>query len=425
MRRLGSGLLAVGLSFGVHVLAAAPAHAATPSVQWNTPAANGVQPFNNFDFSATVRTSSGTLTRNITVTFTGPAGRTPPDIVRTPGNVNSFTVTQAVSFPWNGAYGVNLTASAKDGVLDSENGDRTFPNSFTVDAPPVAPSGVTATADGKTRVVTVSWPANTEPDMVGYEVQKQSSSGAWTTFAVTDRTAVTDESTANKGGTYRYQVRALRQSAQAGRLNPSLFSSPAAATVPAPPPQTTPTTQPPTGGDPDDDDDPTTTETGGGAGGGVGSGGTEAGRGSGGTSGGGGRSSAGPALASTGKVDLSDFAALLAQQRGQAAADGSAGEATDDGAYEDTLPFKARTGAGEAGEDEGEALGEEPASGGNDNPQALGFLAGGLLATVLAMHVLWVRSEVHRAEALEALIPVEVEVPARTRRRRPSPAPEA
>lgn len=411
-----ASLFALGLAFGVHLVAAAPAQAVAPTVQWNTPAPNGVQPNSAFDFSATVRTSSGTLTRNITVTFTGPAGRTPPDIVRTPGSVNAYTVVQAVAFPWNGAYGVNLTASAKRDVLDNDTSDRTFPNSFTVDALPATPS-ITAATDTKTRFVTVSWSANTEPDMVGYEVQKESSTGTWTAFAVTDRTSIVDESTATKGGTYRYQVRALRQSAQPDKLNPSLYSSPAAATVAAPPTPPTSTTQPPGGGGSGGEEE-TTPGTGsggtGGSTGGAGSGGAETGR-----SGTGSRSS-GPALATSGKVDLSDYAALLAQQKAKAGGSGDAG-AEDDGTYEGTLPFKARAG-GEGDDGEGEAaLGEEPASD-SGNRQALGFLAGGLLATVLAMHVLWVRSEVHRAEALEALVPVEVvdAPPAARRRRRPT-----
>lgn len=423
MRRLSAFLIGSGLLLFV----AAPARAATPDVTFTSPTPSQVVTTMDFTFQATARQHNGNLVGNIDVTIASTQGHGQNVFPsHATNNAEQATVTQNLTLIWNGAYETTLKVGGKRDILDNDTGQRTYTSAFTVDAPPATPATVTAAKDSKTRVVTVSWPANSEPDMVGYEVQKESPTGKWTAFAVTDRTTVTDESTATKGGTYRYQVRALRQSAQAGRLNPSPYSSPAVVTVPAPPAPSTTTTQPPTGGDPDDDDGgggTTTTETNGGTGGG-----TEAGRGGGGTSGSSRRSS-GPGLSPTGKVDLSDFSALLAQQGKQAAAGGAA-PSEDDGTFEASLPFKSRTGTGagagadDEGEGEGEALGEEPASDGNGNPQALGFLAGGLLATVLAMHVMWVRSEVHRAEALEILTPVAVveAPPATRRRRRPSPA---
>lgn len=420
MRRIAPSFAALALVAGIHLAGAAPAQAATPAVEWTTPGPNGALAANSFTFSAHVYQPNGTLVNDIVVEV-APGQQGGKTFTRPSGNQASVVVTEPITLPRNGSYQAIIRASGRSGVIDNDTSPRTFTNTFTVDAPPVAPGGVRATVNTKTRVVTVTWAANPEPDVVGYEVEQESPSGRWTTIAATDKTSVVDESTADAGGTYRYHVRAFRQSAQQGKLNPSAYSATASARV-ADPPATTTTTRATDGGS--STGGSTSTEEGGSSGqaggsdSGSGSGsGSEAGRGPGAVEG---RRS----VLSTGdKVDLSDFSALVEQSRSQQPGGGS--EEEDDGTFDEKLPFKARTGGEQEGDDvEGEeALGEEPASDAGGNLQAMGFLAGGLLATVLAMHVLWVRSEVHRAEALEALIPVDVveAPPAAGRRRRPSP----
>ena len=403
------------------LLLAVPAQAGTPEVTWTTPGPGQTLTAKDFTFQATVRTGSGTLVGNVDVTVASLQGHGEQSFSQSSGNQQQVTVTRAFSLAWNGAYQATVRAAGKTSVLDNDTAQRTYTNQFNVDAPPVAPTGVSASVNSKTRVATVSWAPNPEPDLVGYEVERESPSSGWTSFAVTDKTTVTDAATTEEGGTYRYHVRALRQSAQQGALNASEYSGTASVRVSEPPATTTTTSARSSGGGS------------GGSGGSGGGNGETSGGGSdpdGGTGSGGGTSAGSsgsrgfgsPALATTGKVDLDDFSALLEKSRGDAG-----GEAEDEGTFEGKLPFKGRSGGGDGDDDAAdEALGESPASDSTGNLQAMGFLAGGLLATVLLMHVLWVRSEVNRAEALEALVPEpvvsETARPAGRRRRPPCPA---
>ena len=415
MTRLHRAAVAAVVAAGASLVAAVPAHAGTPAFDFTAPARGQVFTTEGFTFDVNVRmpTSDGRLVGDVTVNFTQVPGKpTPGPINRTPGSVQSYRITQPVSFPYNGQYEVKVTAGGRNNFLDGNTAPVTDGTTFTIDANPRVPTGVNASADSKTRVVTVAWAPNPEPDRVGYVVQKQGSGGGWSDFAATDKTSITDESTAKAGGTYNYRVRAVRHSARPNELNQSEPSAPRAAGVP-PPPAPPPTTAPAGGeeGDGETDRGVSTDGAGGGEGGtpGDGGSGTEAGSeaGSGGTVTDAGRPG-GPRLATSGKVDLSDFNSLLAKS-GSRPGGGPGGELAsgeDDGTYDETLPFGARRGGQEGDElgDEaavGDDLGDEPAG----NLQALGFLAGGLLATVLAMHVLWVRSEVHRAEQLDLLAP--------------------
>lgn len=408
LRALAAAVLAAGAS----VALALPAYAGTPSFDFTTPARGQVLAGESFTFDLTVRmpTSEGRLVGDITVDFTPVSGRTTPaQIRRTPGSVQSYRVTQPVSFPWNGTYEVKATAAGRNNFLDGNTSPVTDTATFSVDANPVPPTGVTVRADSKTRFVTISWAENKELDRAGYVVQKQGSGGRWSDVFATEKTSVTDESTAKAGGTYSYRVRAVRHAATPGELNQSEPSSTQSATVSPPPapPTTTATTgdgsgdgeterEGSTGGDNGQFDNGSTT-------GSAGSNGSTSSGGSGGSN-----RSGPPDLASTGKVDLSDFKSLVAKSQNGAGGELASGE--DEGTYDETLPFGARgrvdsDGDGEVDDDPGSVIGEADESG--PDLQSLGFLAGGLLATVLAMHVLWVRSEVNRAEKLEVVAPEE------------------
>ncbi|HVF75329.1 MAG TPA: hypothetical protein VM938_09790 [Acidimicrobiales bacterium] len=403
LRGLGACLLAAGSL----VLSASPAHAGTPNFTWHSPAKNQTLATSEVAFRLTVSmpTSEGRLQNSVSVTFAAPAGAdAPTPLSRNAHDQHSVDVTGALSFRWNGTYTARAAAQGRNNVLDQDTSAKYDNATFVIDAPPAAPTGVTTSVDKDTRVTTVRWAPNTEPDLIGYEVLKQAPDGRWVSYAVTAEPTVTDEATAYSGGVHRYRVVALRRAADPKFANSSAHTE-TSANVPAPPPGTPP---PPDGGSGDGSGggtDGRNTDSGqagdNGAGGGTDSGGD-------GSSANGGRRSL-PPLTSSGKVDLSDLDGLMAQAERQRR---QAGE--NDGTFDPTLPFGARQGEGDGeGEgDDGEG-GSALELGDNEDVagrlQSLGFLAGGLLATVLAMHVLWIRSEVHKAEKAEALTPVAPE----------------
>lgn len=396
------------------LVGALPAHAGTPTFTFHSPSHDGfVFTTEGFSFDVTVEMSEGNLVGDVVATFTSPDGRPieTPETRQATNNQRTARVTRPVSFRWNGNYTLNVSAGGRSSFLDNNTSPHTRQQAFAVDANPKPPTGVKTAVDSKTRFVTISWAANTEPDLAGYVVEKQGSGGRWNELAATTKTSVVDESSADAGGTHTYRVRALRRSATANRLNQS-DSSTTSAKVPAPP--VTTTTAPAGGVDGGEGgEEDSEGETGRGE---QGTGGTRTGSTGGATTGAGSNGSSGsgsgPALGTAGKVDLSDFQALLAEaERNGTQPPGLAGEgAEDDGTYDPTLPFGGRNrgdaedGEGEGEDDEGAAgqdLGEERTA----NEYSLALLAGGLLATVLAMIVLWVRSEVNRADKLEVVPP--------------------
>jgi hypothetical protein len=419
-------LACAGAVVAVLLAAAVPARAASPTVEFTTPTDGQRLGEATFRFIATVRMpSGGTVRGNITVTWSSPDGRSVPGPTTVAaGNANSQRVEiPDRTFSFNGRYRVDVTATGRDGTFDT-NGDENGGGraDFVVDAAPAKPAGL-GTGVRDDRTVAVTWQANREPDMVGYKVERQLGSAPWEQVAVTDRstTSVVDSATSERGGTYRYRVLAFRTSADSGKLNPSLPSDTSTADVPRPPVTTT-TTSPP---GPDGEEEATGgSRSGTSSGTGTGSTGSRPGSGAGagssaGSAGGAGGSTTSATLPSTGKVDLSGFAALLAQSRESGQSPSALAGEEDEGGFDETLPFsgRARDGAGDGdGSNDVAILEEGGADEGSDRLQSLAFLAGGLLATVLVMHLLWVRSELRRVEVLEAVTPEPP--PARSPRRR-------
>jgi hypothetical protein len=99
-------------------------------------------------------------------------------------------------------------------------------------------------------------------------------------------------------------------------------------------------------------------------------------------------------------VDLRSYGALLDQARKSAAAQH---QAPPDPGFNPTLPFKPGDQPVVDAAPPKAELGSPAAENTLDKTRSLGFLAGGLLATVLLMHAVWVRSEIKRADELEAL----------------------
>ena len=261
---------------------------------------------------------------------------------------------------------------------------------LSVAIPPAPPSEVRALVNAETRVVTVTWNPNAEEDMLGYAVLRTRAGGQPEQVGTVEhpKNSFADTASAEAGGEYTYQVLAVR----AGATDKEPVASAASVvktSVPDPPPP--PTTAPPAGsGTTVVAGTPTTAASG--------------------------TASTVPsgspgALATSGKVDLSGFTTIQNQTRRSAP---RPAPEVDTG-FQSTLPFDIPEGEQQAEAEEGGELGEIAADSpqlrelgseddGAERHRSLAFLAAGLLATVLLMHVLWVKSEVEKVP-LEAVAP--------------------
>lgn len=391
-RRVAAFAAACTLTGLAGVFAAPPAMAAAPNVSISSP--TGAVPLTTNVIPVRGQASmpsGGTVTGELRIDVQSLEGHGDGGIsVNVNGNPVPFSWDYAAAY--NGHYRVTVRAQGRDGAIDptpSESATRSV--DVIVEAKPAPPSDVKATVNSK-REVTVTWKPNTEPDLVGYQVQrKHEDDQDWVPVANTTATTFLDTATTAKGGDYSYQVVAVRSSATPNQGIASDPSSVKTVTVAAPPSTTT-----------------STTTAGGGSGGSTGSGGGS-GSGGGGTSGGstggaagsGGGSNSSPELASAGKVDLNGFSAILdaARAPGPGAQAKKPGE--DDGGFDETLPFK--QGDDAVGED-GTALGigVEEAGSGNEARKPIAFVAASLLVTVILMHLLWLKREVDKVP-LEAI----------------------
>jgi uncharacterized membrane protein YgcG len=372
------------------VVGAPPAQAQPPAVSITSP--NAASPLSSpvIPIRGEARMpNGGTVTGELRIDVQSLDGRGTNGITL---NVNA----NPVPFSWdyatayNGRYRIIVKARGRDGAIDTNpNEEGVAQLDVTVEAKPAPPADVKAVANAK-REVAVTWKANTEADLLGYQVQRiHEDDDEWASAGTTKTTSFTDTSTTAKGGEYRYRVVAIRAGALAGEGIASDPSSAKAVQVADPPATTT-----------------TIAGSGGGSSGGSGGNSGSTGGGGGGSAGGGGGSAGGDnaELASAGKVDLSGFANLLDGATTQTPRGGGtivrqAGE-EDDG-FGESLPFK-------PGEDEelGEdgtalAIGVEEA-GEDAGRKPIAFVAASLLVTVILMHVLWLKREVEKAP-LEAI----------------------
>jgi hypothetical protein len=128
-----------------------------------------------------------------------------------------FAWNTASLTPYNGVYEISATATSLLG--DTVNGTVT---GLTVNNPPATPAGVTAALAGTTPVV--SWSANPEPDLLGYQVLR-SAGGAYSVVATQTGTTF-DDPAAPQGGPLTYEVVAIRSSPASSNGIASSPSSP-------------------------------------------------------------------------------------------------------------------------------------------------------------------------------------------------------
>ena len=165
----------------------------------------------------------------------------------------------SVTFSWtvpplsyNGAYRADAEATGTEHQLGG-----TTPHSgsaatvhFKLAIPPAVPRGLTEVTDTKARTVKLTWNRNVEPDTAGYYVQREGPSdsqytvlpngGVYQPPAGVQTVSLTDTSVPRPGGTYRYQVFALRGGADPGSLVASTMPATTTAALPeAPAPPTT------------------------------------------------------------------------------------------------------------------------------------------------------------------------------------------
>lgn len=373
-----AALATTALPIGLGVVVAPAAHAAPPTIHLDSPSGTDVHRETNVHIAGRAEMpSGGTVHGQLHLALESRDGRPNQSVTL---NVNGNPVPFAWDVPaaYNGFYTVKVVAQGRDGAFDTDPNEPTvYFRHITVEVLPVPPGNVRVETD-KARKAVVRWDPNPEPDLIGYQVQRRlgeppedDPQGGWESAGETTGTELVDDASASKGGTYHYQVLALRRGAAADSGVWSAPSEPKSVDVADPPPG----------------DSTTTTRPGGGTGGGDG--------GSRGEGGGSGDGSGSGQLAQTGKADLSGFSALLRDAQRRDPQSGRPVE--DDGTYGERLPFEPGEEEEELGEDgTGLAIGGEEAGADQGDP-AIAFVAASLLMTVIVMHLLWLKREVDRA----------------------------
>ena len=390
-RRWRRAVAGGGLALVLAVSGAGPAVAAAPRITITGPTPDQQLSSSSVAVSARIEMTNGVLTdrAQLSVQQVGSSRKPATASVAISGSSQAVTFP-AVTLAYNGTYRATVSASGADRPLDL-NGDETASaeRTFAVAAPPASPTDVRTAVDAATRAVTVTWKANTEPDLLFYVVQRSKGDADFAIVGKATEPSFVDATTADAGGDYRYQVVAVRNGVTEGEgisSDPSTLSENATARVPDPP-------APPTSA-------PGTTVAGG----------------TGATAPGAAVPAGNPgALATSGRVDLTGFTNVQSQAARRATPPRTV--VPRDTGFQSTLPFDQPE---DTGEEDGEALeegelGELTADSpefrelgaedeGDDRQRSLALFAGGLLATVLLMHVLWVKSEVKRVP-LEAVAP--------------------
>lgn len=359
-----------------------PASAAAPTVRIGSPGSGEVVTKSRPTVTGDAQMSDGRILE-VVASVSSADGHPVPGAHRVPGDGRS-----SVSFSWtpsltyNGHYTLTVRASGEDRPVDT-NGNESSETTrrFAVEAPPAMPRDVKVRADQDSREVDVTWKRNSEPDMIGYQVQRSVDGSDWSVAGETDDDFYRDTRTAKAGGKYSYRVIAIRRGASSDSGVTSQPSEAASTTVPAPPRSRDDSTANDSPGGPDQgpsgDGDPSPSG---------GSSGSSAGGSSGGSN-----APQSPTISRSGRVDLSGFGSLLDQTRAPQVQP----VPENDPGFDEDLPFQPRTITEEVGEEFAVPDGGFNDAGSNQ-ADMLKFVAAGLLVTVVAMHLLWLRGEVEK-----------------------------
>lgn len=266
--------------------------------------------------------------------------------------------TYSEAFSWtpslarNGPYQLHVAASGSQflfGVLDGEVASEKTA-SFQMEVKPAEPTGV-RTAANPDQSVRVTWDRNSEPDMIAYRVQRKDPGasafhdvgGAVAQPAGGSAVSTVDPGTGPGGGTFVYQVQAIRagRSGDASTAIGSGFSSAQVVVAPSP-------VAPPPGGAP--------------------------------------VPGAPSAAAPESPAPLPNLSAFLSGGGSLPKAALPSMPALPDGTFEETLPFGARPADG-LGQNGAEAIGLNAGSSSNGGRAVLIPVAGGLLLCLAAFHV--------------------------------------
>lgn len=235
------------LALVVAGMAASPAHAATAS--WRTPTDNATYTSTASGIEFVVALSRGLTDRSevhLGIAVPGPQPG-PFRVASTTGNELRFTFNPSCP---NHAGACTSGVPAYNGrYTASLSGGATGTRTVVLQAPPAAPTGVSATATGQHRVK-VSWSANREPDLTGYDVFTADGGVVVQHLPVDTLSYEFDLPDSGYGGEHRYVVRAHRLACSncsgpaTDEQLASAMSAPASVTLNEP----TPEPQPSSGG---------------------------------------------------------------------------------------------------------------------------------------------------------------------------------
>lgn len=211
----------------------APASAEPPITLFATPGDEEVITVATPVIAGEVRMANGILLEDLLVEVISkwdhPGASTVIPARAMPAQTFSFTPNLA----YNGPYQAIVTATGKDVTLDINTDTAVVSRSFSLAVPPEAPSDVAVLVDPQTRAVNVSWKANAEPDVIGYQLRRSRvADQRGSVIATTSETSYVDTATNSAGGEYTYRVYAVRVGASAESGIMSVPSAPVTATVP-------------------------------------------------------------------------------------------------------------------------------------------------------------------------------------------------
>jgi hypothetical protein len=392
------------------LLAAAPAHAAG---SWATPSGDQqVSSIPNTPFTVQWDVSHYHLDHiTMTAWFVSPGQSVPDTAGRTVVPVNGQPTTTC-TFPSvstdfaaavsSGSCSLGGFTASLNGTYYAESagyyqecvnppcvlGDINSP-SYTVSVPPTAPS-LSVSYDASAGRINVSWTKDANADDETFSLTEAvNDPNNQVTVGLSSPTATSwSRGNLTPGDTYAFAVSADRPMAS-GKMFPSATSAPQSVSVPAPPPPDSTTTAPGAGPSSNPAPGGTTSTT----------------------------KLINPSLKppsnyTPSKLDLSAFAKALNAAKSRANAGATGGDngslAGEPDTYKQSLPYGSAS-PNSAAEDGSQQADSPPlarvSTNAKDNVRTAAAVAGGLLAIVLAMHGMWLRSEVKRAALLEAVEP--------------------